>query len=118
MKKILILVTIISLLLLSVSFGYTGQATLSWNAPTTNEDGTPLTDLAGYKVYYGTATGNYTKNIDVGNVNTFSITGLQTGTYYFVATAYNTAKLESSYSNEVSKAITNKPSAPSGCSIK
>jgi hypothetical protein len=31
-----------------------GQATLSWDPPTTNVDGTPLTDLAGYKVYYGT----------------------------------------------------------------
>jgi hypothetical protein len=118
MKRLFVLIGIISLLLLSVGFGYTGQATLSWVAPTTNEDGTPLTDLAGYKIYYGTTSGTYTKNLDVGNVNTFSMTGLQTGTYYFVATAYNTAKLESGYSNEVSKNITNKPSAPSGCSIK
>jgi ABC-type glycerol-3-phosphate transport system substrate-binding protein len=35
------------------------SATLTWDAPTTNVDGTPLTDLAGYKVYYGTALGNY-----------------------------------------------------------
>ncbi len=118
MKRLLILTSVISLLLMSVSFGYTGQATLSWVAPTTNEDGTPLTDLAGYKIYYGTATGNYPKNVDVGNVNTFSITGLPTGTYFFVATAYNIAKFESTYSNEVSKNITNKPSAPSGCSVK
>jgi hypothetical protein len=118
MKRLLVLIGIVSLLLLSVSFGYTGQATLSWNAPSTNEDGTPLTDLAGYKIYYGNTSGTYTKSLDVGNVTTYTISSLQTGTYYFVATAYNTAKFESAYSNEVSKNITNKPSAPSGCSIK
>jgi ABC-type glycerol-3-phosphate transport system substrate-binding protein len=36
----------------------TNSATLTWDAPTTNVDGTPLTDLAGYKVYYGTSLGN------------------------------------------------------------
>ncbi len=35
------------------------SATLTWDAPTTNVDGTPLTDLAVYKIYYGTALGNY-----------------------------------------------------------
>jgi hypothetical protein len=33
-------------------------ATLTWDAPTTNADGTPLTDLAGYRIYYGTTSGN------------------------------------------------------------
>lgn len=41
----------------------TNKITLSWTAPVANSDGTPLTDLAGYNVYYGTATGNYNKNI-------------------------------------------------------
>lgn len=36
-----------------------GKATVSWDAPTTHADGTDLTDLAGYKVYYGTASRNY-----------------------------------------------------------
>ncbi|MFZ3137393.1 MAG: fibronectin type III domain-containing protein, partial [Thermodesulfovibrionales bacterium] len=90
---------------------YSGQAILSWEAPTTNEDGTSLTDLAGYKIYYGTTTGNYTQNIDVGNVTTYTFSNLTNGsTYIFVATAYNTARIESSYSNEVSKSI---PSAQS-----
>jgi hypothetical protein len=85
---------------------HAGQATLSWVAPSTNQDGTPLTDLAGYKIYYGTASGNYTQNVDAGNVTTYTLTNLTDGqTYYLVATAYNTARFESSYSNEVSKTI-------------
>ena len=85
---------------------YAGQATLSWSAPSANENGTPLTDLAGFKIYYGTASGNYTKTIDAGNVTTYTFANITEGqTYYFVATVYNTAGIESSYSNEVSKTI-------------
>ncbi len=36
-----------------------GTATLSWTPPTQNTDGSPLTDLAGYRVYWGTSSGNY-----------------------------------------------------------
>jgi len=83
-----------------------GDATLSWDAPTTNEDGTPLTDLAGYKVYYGTSSGNYSQSIDVGNVTTYVVNNLTEGlTYYFTATAYDILANESKYSNEVSKTI-------------
>ena len=82
-----------------------GSISLSWYAPSTNEDGTPLTDLAGYRIYYGTVSGNYTHMIDAGNVRTYTVPNLTDGrTYYFVATAYNSALFESSYSNEVSKA--------------
>jgi hypothetical protein len=81
------------------------SATLSWEAPTTNADGTPLTDLGGYKVYYGTSSGNYTVSLDVGNVTTYKIDNLTPGTYYFAVTAYDTSGNESGYSNEVSKTI-------------
>lgn len=77
-------------------------ATLSWGVPTTNSDGTPLTDLIGYKIYYGTSSKNYTIMIDVGNVTTYAINNLSSGTYFFAVTAYNTQKIESNYSNEVS----------------
>src|SRR5262249_30447454 len=50
---------------------YNGTATLSWNAPTTNADGTALADLAGYKISYGFAPGNYSTTVDVGNVTTY-----------------------------------------------
>ena len=59
-------------------------------------------DLAGYKLYYGTSSGNYPNVIDVGNQVTYTVTGLIPGeTYYFSVTAYNTSGYESDYSNEI-----------------
>ena len=90
--------------------GGTGGPTISlaWDAVTTNEDGSPLTDLAGYKVYVGTATGVYGNSIDVGmatqsgNTVTYSLSGLTPGqTYYIAITAYDIDNNESPYSNEV-----------------
>jgi hypothetical protein len=81
------------------------SATLTWDAPTTNADGTPLTDLAGYKVYYGTTSGNYTDVIDVGNVITYKVEDLQPGTDYFAVTVYNNSRNEGGYSNEVRRRI-------------
>ena len=82
-----------------------GTATLVWSAPTTNTDGTPLTDLAGYKVHYGTTHGSYPNTITIGNVTSYSINNLTSGTYYFSLTSYDTSGMESGYSNEVSKVV-------------
>lgn len=72
------------------------QATLEW-------DPNSESDLAGYKMYVGTASGVHGAPIDVGLVTTYTVTNLQSGsTYYFAVTAYNTAGLESGKSNEVS----------------
>lgn len=84
------------------------SAHLTWAAPQFNEDGvTPLTDLAGFRVHYGTAAGSYTQHVDVGNVTQYTVAGLASGTYYFAVTAYDTAnpRNESGYSNEASKTI-------------
>lgn len=87
--------------------------TLTWTTPTTNTDGTPLTDLAGYKVYYGTATGNYSAVLNVGNTTVAALTLPQCGvTTYFAATAYDLGGIESSYSNEVAKSD---PCNPPSC---
>lgn len=60
-------------------------------------------DVSGYKVYYGTNSGVYFASVDVGNTTTTTIGNLAPGvTYYFAATAYNTSRLESDRSNEVS----------------
>jgi Calx-beta domain/Fibronectin type III domain len=85
----------------------TGQATLSWTAPTLDTDGTPLTNLAGYKIYYGTSQTQMTNVIQVSNPATleYEISNLAKGTWYFSVAAYNTADVESSLSPTESKTI-------------
>lgn len=85
---------------------YAESIALTWVAPTTNMDSTPLTDLAGFKMYRGTATGVYDVITDIGMTLCTVIGGLTVGTtYYFVVTAYDVLANESAYSNEVSKLI-------------
>lgn len=83
-------------------------ASLSWTAPTTNSNGTALTDLAGYHIHYGTSASSLSQTINVPNAGTvtYTVTGLTTGTWYFAITSYTTSGLESSLSNEGSKTIT------------
>ena len=70
-------------------------ASFVWSANTES-------DLAGYKIYYGTFSGNYTQYVDVGNTTEYTQTGLQDGvTYYFASTAYDTAGNESDFSTEI-----------------
>lgn len=85
-----------------VAGGTSYKAELSWEAPATNEDGTSITDLAGYKISYGTSPGEYTETIPVGNVTTYTVYGLSTGTYYFAVRSINSA-YDSIFSNEVCK---------------
>lgn len=73
-----------------------GDAILSW-APNTDSD------LAGYKVYYGTASRRYGAPVTVGNQTAYTVTGLGLGTYYFALTAYDAFGNESAFSNEISK---------------
>jgi len=101
-QSTILLLTVLSLLVM-VSQLQAAQAQLSWSAPTTNADGTPLKDLAGYKVYYGLASRSYGTPIDVGNTTTYTITGLTGGVrYYFAVKAYDTSRNESAFSTEVS----------------
>jgi type IV pilus assembly protein PilY1 len=81
------------------------QIKLAWNANTES-------DLAGYKVYYGTSSKSYTGSVDVGNVTSYTLTGLTQGqTYYVAVTASNTSGSESGYSTEVSGVAT-EPTPP------
>ena len=87
---------------------WAGEATLTWDPPTARMDGNPLlsTDLAGYKVYGGTASGRYTLLADVGNTTTFTANGVPEGQTFFVSvTAYDLSNNESGFSNEVSLTI-------------
>ena len=101
-----IFLAVILFLLLRTVVAFAGTATLSWQSPATNTDGSALTDLSGFRIYYGTGSANYSSSIDVGNVTTYQVTGLAEGyTYYFVVTALDTSGNESSDSNEASKTI-------------
>jgi hypothetical protein len=74
---------------------YSAQVALQWNA---NTDPT----VTGYKVYYGTSSGNYPTHVDVGETTTYTVSNLQDGvTYYFATTDYNASGTESGFSNEV-----------------
>ncbi|MFW2405237.1 MAG: putative Ig domain-containing protein [Gammaproteobacteria bacterium] len=81
-----------------------GSATVSWAAPTTNADGTPLTDLAGYRIYYSKTAGNYASSVPIDNpgVTTYVVNNLSAGTWYFVVTAHDLVGNESAESNVAS----------------
>lgn len=84
-----------------------GSVTLNWAAPTENEDGTPLTDLAGYKIYQGTTNGNFSEiaTIDNPSVTTYLVENLAPGSYEFAATSFNSAGVESRYSGTATKTV-------------
>ncbi|MEM8982732.1 MAG: putative Ig domain-containing protein [Pseudomonadota bacterium] len=86
----------------------TGSITLSWSAPTQNSDGSALTDLSGYRLYYGTESGNYSETIEVNDpgLTTYVIGDLVAGTYYLAATSVNADGVESVYSGEVMREVT------------
>ena len=107
MRKTLATLAIIAMVFSVAWAASTPSVTVQWTMPTVNIDGAPLTDLAGAKIYYGTASSNYTHVVDVGMVESYTVTGLVEGvTYYFNGTAYNTAGLESDFCNEVAKVAT------------
>jgi len=100
---ITIFISLVIYLYPSIASAY--SVTLSWYPPTTKADGTPLTDLKGYKVYYGTQSRNYDNKVNVGNVTTYKATNLVGGAnYYFAVTAYDKSGNESEYSNEANLA--------------
>ena len=68
------------LLFVSMTPAFAGSVNLSWDANTEP-------DLAGYKVYFGTSSGNYGTPASVGNTTSYSLAGLSDGTYFFAVTA-------------------------------
>ena len=82
-----------------------GSATLTWQPPTTRTDGTPLTNLAGYRIRYGTAPESYSNVLTIpnGGITSAVVSDLPPATYYFVASAYDTSGAESNNSSAVSK---------------
>jgi hypothetical protein len=79
----------------------TGSASLVWMPPTENEDGTPLLDLAGYKLYWGTAEGSYSNSVTLMNpgITRYVVEDLTPAEWHFVLTAVNARGIESYHSN-------------------
>lgn len=114
MKKLLIL-----FLLFFLSFNVWSQESqeikinpsgLKWDAVTENTDGSPITDLAGYKIYWGNVSGDRTNSKDIpladlSDINNpnylIDYTTAIDGIYFYVVTAFDNAENESGYSNEV-----------------
>jgi hypothetical protein len=89
-----------------VAISVNGTMSLSWIAPSENVDGSPLTDLSGYRVYYGEVSRNYPDMTEVSDPNTTNTSiALPSGDYYVVMTALDEEGNESAYSNEVLKVV-------------
>ncbi|MGH8219553.1 MAG: choice-of-anchor R domain-containing protein [Steroidobacteraceae bacterium] len=82
--------------------------TLSWLPPTAYTDGTPMTELAGYHIHYGTAPRDYPSTIQIANpgIANYVVQGLAPGTYYFAVSAYDSSGAESQYSQELTLTLT------------
>ena len=85
----------------------TGTATLTWVAPTTNADGTPVTTLTGFTIYYGTSASALTQSVVVSGATTtsYEITNLASGTWYFAVAADAADGTQSAMSSIGSKTI-------------
>lgn len=96
-----------SITVTAASSATAGTATVSWSAPTQNSDGSAITDLAGYRIYFGTSSAALSQTIQVGNADATSyvINGLANGTWYFAVTSYTTDGAESAPSTLASKTI-------------
>ncbi len=84
-----------------------GAASLSWTPPTRNTNGSALTNLAGYRVYYGASASALTRTVQITNpsVSSYVISNLTPATWYFAVRAYNGAGVESTLSNTASKVV-------------
>ena len=92
----------------STSAPRTGSASLAWSAPTHNDDGTPIGDLAGFRVYSGTSASSMALAMTIVDPRATSavLANLPAGaTHYFAVSAYNSTGSESDRSSIGSKLI-------------
>lgn len=102
----------------------TFTVTLTWTPPTKNTDGSNLTDLSRYKVYWGTVSGVYPNSVQItapASSNILTNQSLNCNTdYFFVVTAVNSVGSESAYSNVATKktpVCSTIPGAPSTLTV-
>jgi len=85
----------------------TGSMTLDWRPPTQNEDGSQLTNLAAYRLYWSRDGGGFRDSVRINNpgVTRYVVDSLPAGTYEVVITAINSAGVESRFSNAVTRVV-------------
>jgi len=84
----------------------TGSVTLAWNRSSN-------TNVAGYNIYYGGASGTYTNEISAGNATNATVSGLVQGTtYYFAVTTCAASGMESPFSSEISYTVPSSNNLP------
>ncbi len=85
----------------------TAAVTINWMPPTQNTDGSALTNLSGYNIHYGPASGDYTQTVSVSNpgLATYVVDNLPPGKYYFAVAAVNSTGAESPLSSEVTATV-------------
>jgi hypothetical protein len=92
---------------INVIEGGDGTATLSWNPPTENTDGSALTNLSGYRIYYGRHKHALDRTVVLDNpgLTRYVVEGLTPGRWHFAITSVNRKGVESSRSKSVSKKV-------------
>jgi len=92
---------------ITVNDQLSGAAALSWEPPTTNIDGSALTNLQGYRVVYGASPAHLTQTIQLANpgLSSYLVENLAPGTYYFAVRAYTSKGAESADSNVLAKVV-------------
>jgi len=84
----------------------TGSARLYWVEPTKNTNGTPVSNLGGVRIYYGTSASNLSQMVQVASPTTaYTIGNLAAGVWYFAAAAYTTSGIQGSRSAVASKKV-------------
>jgi hypothetical protein len=98
---------LVALTAFSITVTPSGTANLTWTAPTENTDGTPLTDLAGYTIYYGTDSSdlNQTIQVPIPSATSYEISNLPSGIYYFAVAAFTAEGMQSDQSTVGPKTI-------------
>jgi len=85
-----------------------GSVTVNWLPPTQNNDNSALTDLSGYRIYYGTSMNDLSNTINItsNGITSFVIENLDVdSTYFFTIVAINSSNIESAPSNIASKTV-------------
>lgn len=119
LSPIFLLVFMAVVVLFGLSVAFAGEANVCWTPPTANTNGTPLTDLAGYRVVYGSTATTLDKVVQVPNpAATCQVVGnlAEGGTWYFAVKAYNSKGAESALSNTAPKPFTI-PNAPTNVTV-